>query len=558
MWCGRKLANVIFTLLAVLASAQPELTEVWVAIEDKLEVSTIKDAISSTQLLDSLPAKHLIGLSAVDMLNGKPVVFATSLDARGPAVYRIGKLGHTLIATGNATNIYFEDIALDPDSRMLYLTSKAEGSLMRVEAKEGAKLELFLTKESSRPSGIAIDPCSRRIFWTDSSRNSPAIFSCPPSSSSTSSSSSPNCSQIISSKLAKPRALAVDPIGRRLFWSDTYRGTFTISSSWLDGTGREVVVKGKGQEPFGLAVHGHHVYWTDWTTYSVWRVTKDGLQSSPERLKSFSSSKPHSLAIVPPKPLKCRSQALSLTSPTSSLPSPSSTPSSLLGTTALVAAEMDEGVQDGGSEEGACHNFCLGQNASCFLRESGQAECECPESRTGSRCEVDPCSNFCLPHSTACRVVEGAPECFCPAGWSGDRCQLQPDSSDRDVVPLLNVSVAGLNILVVSLAVTSAVLLLLLAALALVLFKLKQRPRIVRKRFISTTSPSLPSANSCGGADSGDGVRLDIEDCCNMTLCDTPCFEPPTRAPKKSAAGRRGCQDKRSLLANQDDDSLDF
>ena len=46
----------------------------------------------------------------------------------------------------------------------------------------------------------------------------------------------------------------------------------TSSSSWLDGTGREVVVKGEGQEPFGLAVHGHHVYWTDWTTYSVWRV----------------------------------------------------------------------------------------------------------------------------------------------------------------------------------------------------------------------------------------------------------------------------------------------
>ena len=38
-------------------------------------------------------------------------------------------------------------------------------------------------------------------------------------------------------------------------------------------------------------------------------------------------------------------------------------------------------------------------------RESGQAECECPESRTGSRCEVDPCSNFCLPHSTACRCL---------------------------------------------------------------------------------------------------------------------------------------------------------
>ena len=89
--------------------------------------------------------------------------------------------------------------------------------------------------------------------------------------------------------LFRPRALAVDPIGRRLFWSDTYRGTFTISSrselnnwhltshfqsssSWLDGTGREVVVEGRGQEPFGLAVHEHHIYWTDWTTYSVYRV----------------------------------------------------------------------------------------------------------------------------------------------------------------------------------------------------------------------------------------------------------------------------------------------
>jgi len=553
-----KLANIIFTLFAVLASAQPELTEVWVAVEDKLEVLTIpnKDTVSSTHLLDSLPAKHIIGLSAGHVLNGNPVVFATTLDSRGPAVFSISKQGHTLIATDNATNTYLEDIALDRESRMLYLTSKTEGSLMRVEAKEGAKLELFLTNKASRPTGITIDPCSRRIFWTDSSRNSPAIFSCPPAS--------PNCTRIISSNLAKPRALAVDPIGRRLFWSDTYRGTFTISSSWLDGTGREVVAEGLGQEPFGLAVHEHHIYWTDWTTYSVYRVSKDGLQSSPERVESFSNSKPHSLAIVPSKPLKCRSEALSLSSSTSSIPS-TSTPDSLMSTaTDWVPAKTDEFVTDSGGEaasEGACHNFCLGQNASCFLRESGP-ECECPESRSGSRCEVDPCSNFCLQHSTGCRIVEGAPECFCPAGWSGDRCQLHQDSNippSRDVVPLFDVSVADLNILVIALAVTSFILLLLTGALVLKVFRLKQRPRIVRKRFISTTAPPVPSENSCGGGDAGDGVRLDIEDCCNMTLCDTPCFEPPTRGPKKSA-GRRtgGCQDKRSLLANQDDDSLDF
>ena len=52
------------TLILILSLS--EFTEVWVAVEDKLEVSTIstKDDVSSfssTHLLDSLPAKHIIG-----------------------------------------------------------------------------------------------------------------------------------------------------------------------------------------------------------------------------------------------------------------------------------------------------------------------------------------------------------------------------------------------------------------------------------------------------------------------------------------------------------------
>ena len=50
---------------------------------------------------------------------------------------------------------------------MLYLTSKTEGQLMRVEAKEGAKLELFLTNKASRPTGITIDPCSRLLNFIE-------------------------------------------------------------------------------------------------------------------------------------------------------------------------------------------------------------------------------------------------------------------------------------------------------------------------------------------------------------------------------------------------------
>ena len=70
----------------------------------------------------------------------------------------------------NKTNIYFEDIALDPESQMLYLTSKTEGSILQVKAnmeeeeevnEETNGLKVFLSSNASRPTGIAVDPCSR-------------------------------------------------------------------------------------------------------------------------------------------------------------------------------------------------------------------------------------------------------------------------------------------------------------------------------------------------------------------------------------------------------------
>ena len=82
----------------------------------------------------------------------------------------------------NKTNIYFEDIALDRESQMLYLTSKTEGSILHVKANmeeeeevkanmveeeevkanmETIGLKVFLSTNASRPTGIAVDPCSR-------------------------------------------------------------------------------------------------------------------------------------------------------------------------------------------------------------------------------------------------------------------------------------------------------------------------------------------------------------------------------------------------------------
>ena len=55
---------------------------------------------------------------------------------------------------------------------MLYLTSKTEGSILQVKAdmeeevkanKENIGLKVFVSSNASRPSGIAVDPCSRLV-----------------------------------------------------------------------------------------------------------------------------------------------------------------------------------------------------------------------------------------------------------------------------------------------------------------------------------------------------------------------------------------------------------
>ena len=49
-------------------------------------------------------------------------------------------------------------------------------------------------------------------------------------------------------------------------------------------------------------------------------------------------------------------------------------------------------------------------------RES-EPQCECPASRRGARCEVDPCDNFCLSHSVACRLLIYTWLCGCVLLW---------------------------------------------------------------------------------------------------------------------------------------------
>ena len=61
---------------------------------------------------------------------------------------------------------------------------------------------------------------------------------------------------------------------------------------------RELLCEIRLQDAFFLTVDEDWVYWSDWTSHSVWRTGKHG-GCELELVKSFKSSKPHGIVAIP-------------------------------------------------------------------------------------------------------------------------------------------------------------------------------------------------------------------------------------------------------------------
>ena len=70
-----------------------------------------------------------------------------------------------------------------------------------------------------------------------------------------------------------------------MYWCDSH--TERVESAALDDGGRRrtLVAGAPDADPFGIAVHGAHVYWTDWAVRGLFRARRDG-RGGLERLWS--------------------------------------------------------------------------------------------------------------------------------------------------------------------------------------------------------------------------------------------------------------------------------
>ncbi|XP_076172918.1 low-density lipoprotein receptor repeat domain-containing protein cueball [Ptiloglossa arizonensis] len=449
------------------------------------------------------------------------------------------------------------------------------------------------------PRGIALDACNSHIYWVNSNNTNPSVER--------SNLDGSERITIVKDNLYEPLAVTVDYAEEKLYWIDDAEGIGNkIERSNLDGTERELLVHFKRQQPVSLTTDHDTIYWTDWVYRAIWTMSKNSKAGErPKEFKSYYTSyhdadpfgiiardNTGSIDCAAFAKLKRRTNYANATSVRTTAESfnnlTTSTEESELTTESskncLNDGQMDEndntchckpGFNGRHCEINICHNYCL--QGSCNINSHGLPTCKCGDTFIGQRCETDLCKNYCL-HDGQCSVQNEKPICECKYS-EGSRCENLSNitkvceifCASTELVPInintINCRCEEANetsaqmimiektdeykMLLPFFSAFTAVLILVIIVLSYYVNKLRRRPRI-RKRFVVskggitplTSRPQLPD-NQC---------EITIENCCNMNICETPCFEPKLRTtiPENNSNKK---EEKNSLLDNMETNS---
>uniref|UniRef100_A0A673BX90 Low density lipoprotein receptor-related protein 1Aa n=1 Tax=Sphaeramia orbicularis TaxID=375764 RepID=A0A673BX90_9TELE len=152
---------------------------------------------------------------------------------------------------------------------MLYWTSYTTSTITRHtvdQSRWGAvdRHTVVTMSGDDHPRAFVLDECQSLMFWTNWNEQSPSIMRATLTGS--------NVLVIIGSDIRTPNGLAIDHRAEKLYFSDATLDK--IERCEYDGTRRYVVLKNEPVHPFGLAVYGDYIFWTDWVRRAVLRADK--------------------------------------------------------------------------------------------------------------------------------------------------------------------------------------------------------------------------------------------------------------------------------------------
>ncbi|XP_051173402.1 protein cueball [Leptopilina boulardi] len=577
-------STVLFTVFFTFISGRT--WDMAIAVGDGIDFLTKNGTLIGEIKIPEV--KSLKGVAYDDITH---TLFFSDNQNNNGSIFRINTLDKNIKpeCLFKATNgTYVVGLTFDSISRTLFWLDAVKQIIMKMHIpliKPPGNRENVVDLRGNRPRTIAIDSCNRYLYWGNTNTKSIERSNFDGSNKTT----------IIKENLYEPVAVTVDHTSGKLYWIDDEEGIhYKIERSDLDGLNRELIFHGEHQQPVHISVDFNRIYWIDWVYNAAWMINKNKKSGNiPIKFKSYheSSKDVYAVSVITRDnsgiincsvfaEKKSQFPIANVTSLTSFNNLTASIEENDLNRINIIHClnnglynEIEKscyckpGFKGTTCETSVCHNYCL--KGICTISSKGLPTCQCHSTFNGLRCERNVCYNYCL-NDGECTIKDGMPICDCKT-FKGSRCELENfknySSSQRIIEPNVNniefntFKCLGTNLTYEELSsingvfncdnaipILSSVVVLLLILVVILFYyisKLRRRPRI-RKRFIVSKEGTTPLTSR--PQISNTQCEITIENCCNMNICETPCFEPKLRNTSQNSKK----EEKKSLLINMD------
>uniref|UniRef100_A0A3B4E5T6 EGF-like domain-containing protein n=1 Tax=Pygocentrus nattereri TaxID=42514 RepID=A0A3B4E5T6_PYGNA len=272
---------------------------------------------------------------------------------------------------------------------------------------KGPNCTRLITDIAGEPYAIAINPVKGMMYWSVISDHSHIEESAMDGSMRR---------VLLDKKLRRPTGLAIDYFSQRLYWADAELSV--IGSLRFDGSDPLVVISGKQgiSQPYRIDIFEDLIYGTG-LKHEVFRVHKYGKHAAEllimgtEKATNIMISHRFKQQEVANPCLKITCDFMCLLNPTgASCTCPE-------GKTLVNGSCIDPNIS-GELCRPACEN-----GGRCVANEKGDWRCYCWPDFSGERCEVNHCTDYCLNGGTCTGSPLGRPTCRCAVGFTGPNCE---------------------------------------------------------------------------------------------------------------------------------------